>query len=208
MDGNNCNSDKITIKVKIPGEDYHVISIDWSNESLDFRRQIFQQLAVYTGIPVEYSEIIWVNRHPMRSITIKNRQFNEVYIDDRLPDEDSQENLMNYFHDGDFFMLNTYLIPGDNGLYNVYIITNINLIDETGFTHYNCPYLASRAINDRIAKLIKSHYIQSNMEGWVRRGEFERIQLDLNFKQYFLLNCSEWPGENIPFELPYLRNRG
>ncbi|XP_015782254.1 uncharacterized protein LOC107360143 [Tetranychus urticae] len=59
----NDTPDKITIKVKVAGEDYHDLLFDWS-DSEDVGRQVFRQLASIIGIPIHKMNRFMIQCYP------------------------------------------------------------------------------------------------------------------------------------------------
>ncbi|XP_025017835.1 uncharacterized protein LOC107368085 [Tetranychus urticae] len=210
MNGNNCNSDKVTIKVKLSDEDYHDISIDWSNESFDYRKQLFHQLAAYTGIPIPYICHVWVNSLNGTN-PITNMEFETTYDFDIRGEP--KEYAMSALNDGDCFLLYSELEFGfhfdSSGLCSILHLVHQDFVDETECNSQYCHYLGSRAFINIFAGKIKSDYLRSVLEpDFVFRTNSNRFSsefLNLQIINLLDLHCSSRP----PFyRARYLRNRG
>uniref|UniRef100_T1KX23 Uncharacterized protein n=1 Tax=Tetranychus urticae TaxID=32264 RepID=T1KX23_TETUR len=213
------NSDKITIKVRLSDEDYHDIKIDWSNESFDYRKQLFHQLSAYTGIPVEHQEYVAVSRafrhaHGLINTEWKDGIFNEGWN----WEYDSKERAMNAFHDGDCFLFRTQLFAADTGLFCRYDLQHQSLVNETGCDRNYCYYLGRRSFTERVSELLKSDEMRKICdENGLRVGEqpdeFRRMNLNLNIAHLTHPVCTglilAWPGLfRFDANHMYLRYRG
>uniref|UniRef100_T1KX27 Uncharacterized protein n=1 Tax=Tetranychus urticae TaxID=32264 RepID=T1KX27_TETUR len=205
------NSDKI----RHSDEDYHEITIDWSNESFDFMKQLFHQLSAYTGIPVEHQECVSVhNVNPPLNIGLVNAEVNNGRgLEFYAWETDTKERAMRCFHDGDCFLLQTTMISYGlhPGICCTYELVHRDLVSEVGCNLHYCHYLGIRAITKRISELVSSDYIQKILS--VERETDEdrkRVLLNLNIYHLEEVNCSAVVSvyPYLGFQNNYLRYRG
>ncbi|XP_015791342.1 uncharacterized protein LOC107368073 [Tetranychus urticae] len=221
MHETNHDSDKITIKIRHSDEDYHDITIDWSNEIFDYRKQLFHQLSAYTGIPVEHQHYVSVDRtfrhgHGLLNMEWKDGTYHEswdwVY--------DSKERAMNAFNDGDCFLFRTLLFAEDIGLGCRYDLQHQSLVNETGCERNYCYYLGRRSFTKRVSELLKSDELrkicdENALKYGVQPAEFLRMNLNLNIAHLTNPVCTArilaWP-DSLAFRFDanymYLRYRG
>uniref|UniRef100_T1KNQ7 Uncharacterized protein n=1 Tax=Tetranychus urticae TaxID=32264 RepID=T1KNQ7_TETUR len=93
------SENKTTIKVKLGDEDYYDIVIDWTDYRYKYHQQIYDQLAVYTGIPHFF----------MCSSFITNRGSTMMMSNvHRLWRAQARNESVRFFrrrvHDGDFYL--------------------------------------------------------------------------------------------------------
>ncbi|XP_015791100.1 uncharacterized protein LOC107367862 [Tetranychus urticae] len=186
MHETNHDSDKITIKMRHSDEDYHEITIDWSNESFDYRKQLFHQLSAYTGIPVEHNLYVNVNRDLHQSDGLLNTEWKDGSFNVGYAWQyDTKEHAMNAFRDGDCFLFTTQLFADDNGMYCEYDLQHQSLINETGCDRNYCYYLGRRSFTERVSELLKSDELrkicdENGLKLYVQPAEFLRMNLNLN----------------------------
>uniref|UniRef100_T1KL44 G-protein coupled receptors family 1 profile domain-containing protein n=1 Tax=Tetranychus urticae TaxID=32264 RepID=T1KL44_TETUR len=208
-------------KIRLSDEDYHDIAIDWSNESFDFRKQLFHQLSAYTGILVIHQEYVSVyNVDDHRCAGIKNAECRNGYGNDYYGWRyDTKERAMRALHDGDCFLLETEMVSDGfyPGIYCMYELVHRDHVSETGCNHRYCHYLGSRPITKKILELINSDYLQKvlDVEGQTvedRDTIINRMQLNLNIKHFTELKCSAkilfYPRLGLRIHSNYLRYRG
>ncbi|XP_015791316.1 uncharacterized protein LOC107368048 isoform X1 [Tetranychus urticae] len=157
MNQENSNSDKITIKIRHSDEYYHEITIDWSNESFDYRKQLFHQLSAYTGIPIKQQMSLFVrNEQPRLGVELVNTECADWNT--RLV---TKEHAMSVFQDGDCFLLETLMYK--NGAPNiscVYRLVHRDVATEFGCNLDYCHYLCRRSFSRRISEIIKAYQSQ------------------------------------------------
>uniref|UniRef100_T1KX44 Uncharacterized protein n=1 Tax=Tetranychus urticae TaxID=32264 RepID=T1KX44_TETUR len=219
MHETNHDSDKITIKIRHSDEDYHDITIDWSNESFDYRKQLFHQLAAYTGIPVEHQECVDVQHASNRSGDLLNTEFKDGIFNEVWDWEyDSKELAMNAFHDGDCFLFRTRIFTAEFGLFCRYTLQHQSLVNGTGCERYYCHYLARRSFTKRVSELLKSDELrkicdENGLRVREQPDEFRRMNLNLNIAHLTEPVCtakiSAWPDiYRFDANHMYLRYRG
>ncbi|XP_015794423.2 uncharacterized protein LOC107370991 [Tetranychus urticae] len=216
----NNNSDKITIKVRHSDEDYHDITIDWSNESFDYRKQVLHQLSAFTGIPVKYQAYVAVTGVGLTSVDLGNPEFgDEEGLGYTLPDK--KEDAMEYIQDGACYLFKTNLFidqkyaPTDPSIICAYMLTHRDLVNENGCNFYYCQHRGSRFFTQKFSEVIKSEHLQTLLDARVEGQTQEtltRIKLNLNIEHLTRLDClrsfeSHGPI-NYPFPDYYLRYRG
>uniref|UniRef100_T1KX46 Uncharacterized protein n=1 Tax=Tetranychus urticae TaxID=32264 RepID=T1KX46_TETUR len=205
-------------KMRHSDEDYHEITIDWSNESFDYRKQLFHQLSAYTGIPVEHQMYIEVNNEFNRSGGLQNTEWKDTsYIAVYGWQYDTKEHAMNTFHDGDCFLLKTRILveDGDNGISCDYVLSHASLVNAAECNRHYCHYLGSRYFTKKFAELMKSNELQTILSqgGGPSLEELHRMQLNLNIANLMNLKCtaviSAYPVlRRFNFDRLYLRYRG
>ncbi|XP_015782592.1 uncharacterized protein LOC107360444 isoform X2 [Tetranychus urticae] len=190
-ENNNNTSNKITIKVRHSDEDYHEITIDWANESFDYRKQLFHQLSAFTGIPFKYQAL-------------------------SLPDD--KELAMEQIQDGACYFFKTYLglfYPNLASIFCFYQLIHRDLVNENDCNFYYCHSLGSRFFTKKFSEIIKSEHLQTLLD---RRGagqtweNLTRIKLNLNIEHLTVLSCHRHFESLGRFEFRfsdyYLRYRG
>ncbi|XP_025017851.1 uncharacterized protein LOC107368054 [Tetranychus urticae] len=211
------NENNITIKVRLSDEDYHDISIDWSDESFDFKKQLFHQLSAYTGIPIIHQACIDVdNVNLHRCEGLMNAEFKNGDVHEYYGWKfDTKEDAMNALQDGDCFLLHTELKSGvyHPGIYCTYKLVHWDLVSETGCNFHYCHYLGSRPIIERFTELVNSDSLQKAMdEAGLTMEERNRTLINLNIKHFTELKCSAknliYPGSGWRIHSDYLRYRG
>uniref|UniRef100_T1KX28 Uncharacterized protein n=1 Tax=Tetranychus urticae TaxID=32264 RepID=T1KX28_TETUR len=207
------NSDKI----RHSDEDYHDITIDWSNESFDYRKQLFHQLSAFTGIPVEHQEYVSVNNALLRIGGLLNTEWKDkTHMVGYAWQYDTKERAMNTFHDGDCFLFRTKLFGDDAGFGCRYELWHQSLVNETECNRHYCHYLGRRSFTEKLSELMKSDKLQKIFNESVlqfsRQPEIlKRVRLNLNINHLTYPLCtavaSEWPNL-LRFNANYLRYRG
>ncbi|XP_015791329.1 uncharacterized protein LOC107368055 [Tetranychus urticae] len=216
MDQVDSNSDKITIKVRHWDEDYHDITIDWSNESFDYRKQVFHQLSAFTGIPVKYQVRVGVTNVGI-SVNLGNPEFGDEEGRGHLfPDE--KEEAMEQIQDGACYLLETDIFtcyPTYPSIFCSYHLAHRDLVNENGCNLYYCHSLGSRFFTKKFSKLIKSEHLQTLLDPRVAgqaRETLTRIKLNLNIEHITRLECNRYFESlghfDYPFSNYYLRYRG
>ncbi|XP_015791323.1 uncharacterized protein LOC107368053 [Tetranychus urticae] len=218
MNADNRNPDKITIKVRHSDEDYHEITIDWSNESFDYRKQLFHQLSAYTGIPVEHQEYVGVEHGSNRSGGLTNTEFKDgrynAGYDWQYWQYESKERTRNTFQDGDCFLFRTRIFADGSGLICRYELSHQSLVNAAECNRHYCHYLGRRYFTKKFAVYIKSNELQTISSQRVQSlEELHRVQLSLNIVHIMEPVCTgrilAWP-DHFPFHVNqmYLRYRG
>ncbi|XP_015791268.1 uncharacterized protein LOC107368007 [Tetranychus urticae] len=187
MNQENSNSDKITIKVRHSDEDYHDITIDWSNESFDYRKQLFHQLSAYTGIPIkQQSDVHVVHVNHQRNASMLNAEHDETgfFNAHYAWQYDTKELAMSVFHDGDCFLLETLMhvddiVPGINCAYK---LVHRDVANESGCNLKYCHDLGRRSFTRKILEIIKADQSKPILDPMVNgqtEEERKRIRLAL-----------------------------
>ncbi|XP_015791460.1 uncharacterized protein LOC107368193 [Tetranychus urticae] len=237
MDGNDNNSDKVTIRVKISDDDYQDIHFDWSKvHTHDVDKSIFEQLSAFTGIKTEAVRCMGLrNLGPQMSTNISNPIFNKpgFHRYPYSPHDRSDPELIS-MRDGDCYRLYAYT-RFDFDLTCIcvmYTLLHQDLVDETECNINFCLQKGSRVFLDKLAKVVNSDidsYLNnlpdrprpSVMPGsdvmwydeeWLDRRDLkvQEICRDLNIGQYLLAYCPANLGYDIQRRFPrlYCRNRG
>ncbi|XP_025016242.1 uncharacterized protein LOC112538663 isoform X1 [Tetranychus urticae] len=212
-ENNNNTSDKITIKVRHSDENYHEITIDWANESFDYRKQLFHQLSAFTGIPFKYQAYVFVKANERISFDLHNIEF---YDELSLPDD--KELAMEQIQDGACYFFKTYLglfYPNLASIFCFYQLIHRDLVNENDCNFYYCHSLGSRFFTKKFSEIIKSEHLQTFLD---RRREGQtwetltRIKLNLNIEHLTGLICRRYFESFGQFEFRfsdyYLRYRG
>ncbi|XP_025017834.1 uncharacterized protein LOC112539488 [Tetranychus urticae] len=165
MNQENSNSDKITIKVRHSDEDYHDITIDWSNESFDYRKQLFHQLSAYTGIPIKQQDHVGVQHvNPYHNAGLLNAEYDQTgLLNARWNWQyDTKELAMRAFDDGDCFLLETKMQVNDivPGISCSYQLVHRDVANESRCNLKYCHYLGRRSFTRKISEIIKSFQSQ------------------------------------------------
>uniref|UniRef100_T1KX47 Uncharacterized protein n=1 Tax=Tetranychus urticae TaxID=32264 RepID=T1KX47_TETUR len=158
MNENNSNTPD---KMRHSDEDYHDITIDWSNESFDYRNQLFHQLAAYTGIPVEYQLLIDVQNPYLPTTGFGH--LNPGIIKQRVREYDvNKEYAMESLYDGDCYFLTTELMSfhDDPSIFCCFYLLHSDLVNENGCNPDYCHHLGSRLFSNKLSQFIKSEHLQ------------------------------------------------
>uniref|UniRef100_T1L5D1 Uncharacterized protein n=1 Tax=Tetranychus urticae TaxID=32264 RepID=T1L5D1_TETUR len=147
----NETPDKITIKVKVAGEDYHDLLLDWSDRE-DVGRQVFRQLASITGIPFYKMNRLSIQCYPdsdrAESFYNKRNTPNDVY-------GYYDFNRLKILNDGDCYALVmctlTYEPPFHVGLR----LCRRSNFDENQCTAWYCQHINGRDFLNRRVKIFK-----------------------------------------------------
>ncbi|XP_015788914.1 uncharacterized protein LOC107365858 isoform X2 [Tetranychus urticae] len=209
------SENKTTIKVKLGDEDYYDIVIDWTDYRYKYHQQIYDQLAVYTGIPHFF----------MCSSFITNRGSTMMMSNvHRLWRAQARNESVRFFrrrvHDGDCFTLNfnmQFLYDQDE-IFHV----NVNLTDSRN-SHGNecnsfwCKYKSTRVYLNKIIGILKNSEFQKQIkaefpverysqDGDELQDEWWKLLPNFNLRQYFQGFCTANldPQESRP----YLPHRG
>ncbi|XP_015788917.1 uncharacterized protein LOC107365860 [Tetranychus urticae] len=203
-------NNKTTIKVKLSGEDYHDIVIDWTEETCEYHQQIYQQLAVYTGIPILYiscsfiangESFFWL-RNTNRLLRYEARN-------------DSKETVKSKFNDGDCFTLRfcVGILSDHEHLFDV----NVDLIDSrnshgSACKQFWCKHQSTRVYLDKIIGILTNSELQKQIkavlpvERYSDNGdEWSKLLVNFNIKQYCYGFCTRVGGQRWR---PYLPHRG
>uniref|UniRef100_T1KWZ2 Uncharacterized protein n=1 Tax=Tetranychus urticae TaxID=32264 RepID=T1KWZ2_TETUR len=185
MNQENSNSDKI----RHSDEDYHEITIDWSNESFDYRKQLFHQLSAYTGVLNEQQECVKVDnvngKHSLVNLEFRNGMLVELSLALRF---DTKESAMKYFQDGDCFLIETIMnVNGwGYGISCKHRLVHRDLANESGCNPEYCQYLGRRSFTRKISEIIKAEYSQPILDPMDRQARRERntVRENLHFDHY------------------------
>ncbi|XP_015788830.1 uncharacterized protein LOC107365773 isoform X3 [Tetranychus urticae] len=204
-------NNKTSIKVKLSGEDYHDIVIDWTDETCEFHQQIFQQLAAYTGIPILYISCSFIETEES-SLLLNNT--NCLWRDSIR--NDTKETVRSRFNDGDCFNLRfcVWLSSDHDHLFAVHV----DLISSRN-SHGNecnrswCQHTNTRVYLDKIIGILTNSELQKKIKAQRPAGRFidnfnEWMNVLANFdiKQYLYAFCTL--NQVRQHFRPYLPHRG
>ncbi|XP_015788156.1 uncharacterized protein LOC107369697 [Tetranychus urticae] len=190
---NDC--DKTTIKVQV-SDAYRIIIIDWSK---NIKKEIFRQLAEFTGISIEKTQSISFSKPPVGNDVNPPNPFLRPTGDlaichfeksfsrpAAIPQgyylytkEDYRDK---FFRDGDCFALNTrmfmtFTLDKFNVQYN---LVHRDLIDETDCNQLFCHHISKKAFLDKQAKISNSD-IESYLRNQPRPVPIVEDTLDEEF---------------------------
>ncbi|XP_015781820.1 uncharacterized protein LOC107359767 [Tetranychus urticae] len=144
----NETPDKITIKIKVGGEDYHDLSIDWSDRE-DVGRQIFPQLASIIGIPIYKMNYLVIQCYP-------DSDRDEFFRNKRnTPNEYYDFNRLKILNDGDCYALGMYFENHEPPFHVNLELYNRSNFDENRCTAWYCPHINGRDFLNRRVEIIK-----------------------------------------------------
>uniref|UniRef100_T1KMG1 Uncharacterized protein n=1 Tax=Tetranychus urticae TaxID=32264 RepID=T1KMG1_TETUR len=207
MSAENSNSDKTVIKVKLSGEDYHDIVIDWTDTSQAYEQQVFGRLAEISGIPVECTAVF--------SLIFRDQRFEEIWVTNKrakpeleTPDwthqrlEFNRENLLNLMNGNEHFGLSLRLCCDDNKHFYIwYYFVPERFMDENECTRHFCHYLDNRAILNKFKAIITDDVLQSQMkdflvqprwpqfDGFIFLEPWHNAYRRFNIMQYYYRTC-------------------
>ncbi|XP_015791693.1 uncharacterized protein LOC107368389 [Tetranychus urticae] len=181
MNTNDNDCDKTTIRVELSDACRDII-IDWSKEYNDVKKELFRQMAEFTGIPIEKTWDIVLNRPPIGNGVYPDNPFvhsagSTAYLrfenSDREPEDRPQSYWVctkkdfryKFFGNDNCFALNTRMrmrVTLDE-LYVSYSLVHRDLIDETECNTMFCHHSSNRAFLDKQAKIMNS-----NIESYLR----------------------------------------
>ncbi|XP_015786285.1 uncharacterized protein LOC107363565 [Tetranychus urticae] len=196
-------SDKVTIKVKILEEEYHEITIDWSDGQTALQRQqsVFRKLQSITGIPIEYSYflIFAIPEERVGWSVFYNSDF-KLKSHGTLTDDDrfNKEKVMSIIENGDEFIICSDLrCSDDKHLYCFYTLIHTDFLDETDCSEAICHHKESRAFTNRRAQLVADEALNGQLNCLLpnnRSGnerEWVNIYLRLNIYQFIVAVCKQ-----------------
>ncbi|XP_015781401.1 uncharacterized protein LOC107359429 [Tetranychus urticae] len=213
MEDTEPREDRVTIKVKIGGEDYHDIVIDWS-DGKDTSQILIDQLSLLTGIPCENIDCVIVNCVP-----------GHVYISNSGPsridrDKFPREKYNAYITDGDCFA-----IAFDFDYYMDRFISRLNLVSRQNYddelcTRDFCQYSNARPMLNRRIKIMKNAALLAKFKAILRAAYIptstgrvmaaHRANYSCNIQPYITAKCKRNPYSGNPFSLKtyYPRTHG
>ncbi|XP_015791463.1 uncharacterized protein LOC107368200 [Tetranychus urticae] len=174
MNTNDADIDKTTIKVQV-SDTYRDLILDWSMEFWDLKKEIFKQLAEFTGIPMEKTSSLVFAKQPTGNNVFPDSPFvhfpgNRAFLllknwfprPEEVPRFRCSYTKADYrdkfFRDGDCFALNTRMkmkVSLDE-LYVSYSLVHRDLIDETECSKLFCHHMSNKAFLDKQVKIINS----------------------------------------------------
>ncbi|XP_015791689.1 uncharacterized protein LOC107368388 isoform X2 [Tetranychus urticae] len=177
MDKNNHDFDKTTIRVEL-SDAYQDIIIDWSKEMDDIVKEMFRQMAEFTGMPIEKTWAIIFIKPPIGNgvhpenpffdaaagtayFHFDNSDLRPLNGNSRYTKEDIR---YKFFGDDNCFALNTNMdttLTMDRLDVN-HLLVHRDLIDETECNMF-CHHSSNRAFLDKQAKIMNS-----NIETYLR----------------------------------------
>ena len=194
-------NDKVTIKVKILNEEYHKITIDWSDGQTALQRQqsVFRKLQSITGIPIEYSYflIFAIPEERVGWSVFYNSDF-KLQRHLTLTDDTrfSRKKVMSMIENGDEFIICSDLrCSDDKHLYCFYTLIHTNFLDETDCSEAICHHKESRAFTNRRAQLVADETMNGRLNSLLpnnRSGnerEWVNTYLHLNIYQFIVSAC-------------------
>ncbi|XP_025017395.1 uncharacterized protein LOC112539256 [Tetranychus urticae] len=214
MNANSNVPGKVTIKVKLSDEDYHDIVLDWSDESCEYKQQLFmRKLASFTRVPIEYFTSVIVSHE--QDTRIFHNQETKYRIDMFKPVEN--ETFMSIFSDGDCFCLNTIFFWSnlDNGLVIQFELESSDRANVSQCSRFWCQYTSTRSLMDKRVKILTNSELNAKLNAASERrhvdngAEFRRLYFGYNINQvhsmYF--HCRSEDMDFLPERL-YSPNRG
>ncbi|XP_025017303.1 uncharacterized protein LOC107365682 isoform X1 [Tetranychus urticae] len=194
------------IKVKLSGEDYRDIVIDWTDTSQVYEQQVFSRFAEISGIPVERTAVFSVilGDHGGEIWVTNKRAKPELetpdWIHQRL--EFNRENLLNLMNGNEHFGLSPWLCCDNNKHFYIwYFFVPERFMDENECTRHFCHYLDNRAILNKFKAIITDDVLQSQMKDFLvqpRWPQFDRFIFRerwhnayrrFNIMQYYYRSC-------------------
>ncbi|XP_015788728.1 uncharacterized protein LOC107365686 [Tetranychus urticae] len=161
------NFDETVIKVKLSGEDYHDIVIDWTDTSQAYEQQVFSRLAEITGIPVEQTSEMCFLTSIYRAVGFRNKRAEPEFENDRYGDhniEFNRERVLNFTNGNEHFGLSPRLRCDDNKhFYICYFFVPERLLDEIECTRHFCHHSDNRVFLNRLKAIVTNDALQSQM---------------------------------------------
>ncbi|XP_015789413.1 uncharacterized protein LOC107366346 [Tetranychus urticae] len=186
-------SDKLIIKVKVAGENYHDLLIDWSEKSGPNKgQQVVHQLSLITGIPVKNIDRITIANPPhIRYCSILNVERRGLNLD-RWKDGFTKENLLGRLNDGDCFAISEDLWHKDSGLFEFSIVLKSRaLFNEDECTYEYCHYANNRDFLNRQIAIATNSQLHLKLNAFLVPRKYlpvRRILKELNLQQF--VNCA------------------
>ncbi|XP_025017873.1 uncharacterized protein LOC112539518 [Tetranychus urticae] len=231
MNQSDHDFDKTTIRVEL-SDAHHDIIIDWSKEFDDVVKEMFRQLAEFTGMPIEKTWAVRFMKPPGNDVHPENpfvhfAGSNSCLVIGNSPEFNIQytkEDIRyKFFGDDNCFALNTMLDTTffENDLTAEYLLFHRDLIDETECNTMFCHHSSNRAFLDKQAKIMNFNfesYLRDRPLPNLSIDNFDvilarkwKILVDLNIGQYFDSYCKVYVS-NETFDRRRLRtywpNRG
>ncbi|XP_015788898.1 uncharacterized protein LOC107365842 [Tetranychus urticae] len=213
MNANSNVPGKVTIKMKLSDEDYHDIVLDWSDESCEYKQQLFmRKLASYTRVPIEYFTCVILFHG--RDTHIFHNQETKYRIGMIEPEN---ETFMSIFNDGNCFCVYTAFCwsDQDNGFVIRFELATPDVANVSQCDWFWCQYTSTRGLMDKRIKILKNSELNAKLNAENERrhdddgAEFGRLYSDYNINQvhsmYF--NCRSDEMDYHP-ERRYPSNRG
>ncbi|XP_015788730.1 uncharacterized protein LOC107365689 [Tetranychus urticae] len=167
MIADNIDSEQTVIKVKLSGEDYRDIVIDWTDTSQAYEQQVFSRLAEISEIPVERNaEFTFMVGNDRYERFINKRTEPKLdftrYV--RMWLEFNRENLSNLINGNEHFGLALRPFCDDNKHFYIgYIFVPERLMDPTECTLDFCHYSDNRARLKKLKAIVNNSALQSQM---------------------------------------------
>ena len=213
MNATGQSKDKVTIKVRIGGEDFHDVVIDWT-DGQDTSQHLIDQLSLITGIPCENIDCVIVNCTPGH-VYISNLGPSSLYRN-KFPKEKYNE----FVNDGDCFV-----IAFDFDFYMDRFCARLNLVNRQNFddeqcTRSFCHYSNGRAMLNRRIGIIKNSALLSKFKQILKAAYIPSstgrmmaaftANVNCNIQPYICAGCDRNPHSGNPFSLSayYSRTRG
>ncbi|XP_015792498.1 uncharacterized protein LOC107369097 isoform X2 [Tetranychus urticae] len=153
MSEDNDTPDRITIKVKVAGEDYYPIVIDWSDKTHEYQQQqLFRQLEIFTGIPNESVTFVRIF-NPINNSYFTNME-NPDHYENTWPF--TKESVSQIISDGDEFCLSTFIEPFriERVFRLGYQLLTGNMTHPTECTEYYCQHSENRNFLNQIRRIV------------------------------------------------------
>uniref|UniRef100_T1KMF8 Uncharacterized protein n=1 Tax=Tetranychus urticae TaxID=32264 RepID=T1KMF8_TETUR len=168
MNADNINSEQTAIKVKLSGEDYHDIVIDWKDKSQAYEQQVFgreyfmRKVKEISGISVERTaEFLFISGEH-RYDHFYNKRTEPGLEHHRL--EFNRENLLNLMNGNRRFGLSLSLSCDYNKHFCIgYAFVSERFMDETQCTLDFCHYSDNRARLNKLKAIVTNDALQSQM---------------------------------------------
>ncbi|XP_015788731.1 uncharacterized protein LOC107365690 [Tetranychus urticae] len=231
MNADNINSDETVIKVKLSGEDYHDIVIDWTDTSQAYEQQVFSRLAEISGIPVKRTYDMCFLTGIYRGVWLRNKRAEPELSSDRylLPQIGfNKEKVLNFTNGHEHFGLSPRLQCDDNKhFYICYFLVPERSLDEIECTRHFCHYSDNRVFLNRLKAIVTNDALQSQMAHLLVRPRwpfFDGLNLfelwfdtyrRFNVMQYYYRTCylyhilqkQKYRSRYVPPQL-YMRTHG
>ncbi|XP_015789082.1 uncharacterized protein LOC107366019 [Tetranychus urticae] len=213
------SENKITIKVKLSGEDYHDIVIDWTDETCEYHQQLYKQLAAYTGIPIFYIRNSYISKNNFTMpFWLENTDYSWRFT--RPPtvfdkNERNTEKCRSQFNDGDCFTLRICVrICGDQDQLFDFAVDLIGSNDSHGneCSVLWCQHTNTRAVLDKMIRIVTNLELQKKIKAQLpvqftsASDEYKQLLTGYNIRQHLYAPCVCVAG---PLECRlYLPHRG
>ncbi|XP_015788829.1 uncharacterized protein LOC107365773 isoform X2 [Tetranychus urticae] len=192
------SENKTTLKVKLSGEDYHDIVIDWEDETCEYNQQIYQQLAAYTGIPIFYIKNSYILPGNFNiPFGLENTDY--LWRFTRPPTVfDVNERNRSRFNDGDCFNLRccTYICKDQDQLFDFAVdLMASSYCNDNGCNIFWCQHRNTRAYLDKMIGIVKNTELQKKIKAQLpvqftqASDEYKQLLTDYNIRQQLHGRC-------------------